>query len=75
MDAAQFPPEFWDGLEYVPLTVAALAEVNRRNGLRPPPRNPTPERPEELTRFARQGGPDLTHLRGYVPPTYNVHSS
>lgn len=62
---------FWDNLTYIPLVKSALAEADRRNndiGAR----NPTPVAKTDvsLLRFARQGGPDLSDLRGFgrMPP-------
>ncbi|KAK5993306.1 hypothetical protein PT974_06735 [Cladobotryum mycophilum] len=62
-------PSFWDNLPEVPLTEKALAELNRRNNLKPRPSLVKPKRPApDMARFARQGGPDLGHLRNYPPP-------
>ena len=61
-----FPPEFYDSLKKVRLTARALREFNRRNGLLRPVRNRLANHQQlsTLARFARQGGPDLTDLRG-----------
>ncbi|QPH15597.1 hypothetical protein C2857_000037 [Epichloe festucae Fl1] len=63
------PPRFWDELSSIPLTRKALRELNRRNiaGGRPS-RHQEPEQTSRpaptIERFARQGGPDLTDIRG-----------
>lgn len=66
------PPAFWDNLSEVWLTHNALRELDRRNKqatanvspkrqfLRPVTRNES----KTIQRFARQGGPDLSDLRG-----------
>ncbi|KAL7919214.1 hypothetical protein ACQKWADRAFT_329964 [Trichoderma austrokoningii] len=65
----QYPPKFWDGLSTVPLIHDALEELERRNRARPccpsPPVDAQEFTPKEPARFARHGGPDLRHLRGY----------
>ena len=67
------PPGFWDNLSKVHLTKGALREFDRRKLS-----NPcqvarcsvhtvvplTDQNPSHLKRFARHGGPDLTHIRG-----------
>ncbi|KAI0398937.1 hypothetical protein F4802DRAFT_611271 [Xylaria palmicola] len=53
-DPSNFSPDFWDNLSKIWLTPRALRELDRRNRIRP-----------DLARFARHGGPDLQHLRGY----------
>ncbi|KAI1501972.1 hypothetical protein F5X99DRAFT_185448 [Biscogniauxia marginata] len=63
------PPEFYDGLSKVWLTRLALREIDRRNSLLPPPKPTalvafTPD----LARFAKHGGPDLSHLRACPEP-------
>ncbi|RMD44530.1 hypothetical protein DV735_g537, partial [Chaetothyriales sp. CBS 134920] len=67
-------PRFWDGLSQVPLCRAALRELDRRALIHGPPpfassallpRTHIPQ-PEDLKRFARHGGPQLTHLRGFA---------
>lgn len=64
-DSPRYPPEFWDKLSKIELTREALGELDRRT-----------KRPRTgglvqvdadnsgLTRFSRQGGPDLSDLRG-----------
>ncbi|KAI3317939.1 hypothetical protein HD806DRAFT_513731 [Xylariaceae sp. AK1471] len=77
----QEPPEFWDRLSEIPLVSRALKEFNRRTHTRlcfPPPetsgvQNVTPT--SELLELARNGGPDLSDLRGYIPPIYTMNSS
>ncbi|KIW24847.1 uncharacterized protein PV07_10535 [Cladophialophora immunda] len=67
------PPTFWDTLSKIRLSRGALREFDRRNIEEKvqPPCTPTPkvEYPQgrarlRLKRFARRGGPDLSHLRG-----------
>lgn len=63
------PPKFWDGLSTIPLTRNAIRELDRRNRLssHSPSRIQTlrtPRQPSTLQRFARQGGPDLSAIRG-----------
>ncbi|KAJ9161135.1 Ribonuclease H-like protein [Coniochaeta hoffmannii] len=61
-----FPPEFWDGLSKVPLTRRVLRELDRRNSAQTAPGPATPAvYTTDRSRFARHGGPDLRHLRGY----------
>lgn len=63
---SNFPPQFWDRLSKVWLTPRALREKDRRNGVRPPATVLAASVvPTTLVRFARHGGPDLGHLRGY----------
>lgn len=65
---AYFPPRFWDGLSRVWLTRNTLRELDRRNRTISSPgcletartRRVSPT----LKGFAKQGGPDLTDLRG-----------
>ncbi|XP_044722090.1 uncharacterized protein HRG_05005 [Hirsutella rhossiliensis] len=67
-----FPPSFWDDLSKVWLTPRALRELDRRSKA---PRQPTlPIAPVDgdLARFARRGGPDLRHLRGFSGPTQDT---
>ncbi|KID93590.1 hypothetical protein MAJ_10453, partial [Metarhizium majus ARSEF 297] len=64
---SNFSPEFWDNLSKIWLTPRALRELDRRNKTQPSPRFPVPKLyPTQLARFARHGGPDLRHLRGYT---------
>lgn len=63
---------FWNNLTHIPVVKSALAELNRRNndiGILHPP-TPGAEAAVDLLRFARQGGPDLSNLRGFtgMPP-------
>ena len=72
LDSWQYPPEFWDRLSKVPLAEDALEEFDRQT-LEIQPSFPllgrtrsfAPTGAKELARFARHGGPDLCHLRGY----------
>ncbi|TQV90119.1 hypothetical protein IF1G_11228 [Cordyceps javanica] len=76
--ASNFPPQFWDNLSKVWLTPRALREKDRRNGAQPSVATaPTPITltPTTLARFARRGGPDLRHLRGYPEPKHTVRMS
>ncbi|OAA34506.1 hypothetical protein NOR_08451 [Metarhizium rileyi] len=73
--ASNFPPQFWDNLSKVWLTPRALREIDRRNGARPPVTTspaPTVFTATTLTQFARRGGPDLRHLRGYPVPKHTA---
>ncbi|KAJ8122830.1 hypothetical protein ONZ43_g1071 [Nemania bipapillata] len=73
----QYPPEFWDGLSKTPLIHSAVKELERRTYTRPSYPSPPTELAQhftrstarQLARFARNGGPDLRHLRGYPPAT------
>ena len=66
------PAAFWDDLSEIPLTKRALRELDRRNTLSVPksPQYRRPHRPvtrrilAELKLFAKDGGPDLSGLRG-----------
>ncbi|KAM3521659.1 hypothetical protein NHJ13051_006129 [Beauveria bassiana] len=69
--ASNFPPEFWDSLSKVWLTSRALREKDRRNSLRSPAA-PIIKTAATLARFARRGGPDLGHLRGYPEPEHTA---
>ncbi|KAH6618360.1 hypothetical protein B0J18DRAFT_371554 [Chaetomium sp. MPI-SDFR-AT-0129] len=64
-----FSPEFWDNLSKVPLTRRALRELNRRNSSSHG-RDPATSVADitNRARLARQGGPDLRHLRGCPEP-------
>ncbi|EED19327.1 conserved hypothetical protein [Talaromyces stipitatus ATCC 10500] len=78
---SQLPPSFWDNLSEVWLTRNALRELDRRNTqatanastklqfLWPVTRNEL----MAVQRFARQGGPDLSGLRGCPEPTLSSH--
>ncbi|KPM35098.1 hypothetical protein AK830_g11473 [Neonectria ditissima] len=69
-----FSPAFWDNLSKVWLTPRALRELDRRNNKRPSPVFTPPEVcSADLARFARRGGPDLRHLRGYPEPKGVAH--
>ncbi|KAI0550178.1 hypothetical protein F4679DRAFT_222462 [Xylaria curta] len=67
---SNFSPRFWDSLSRVPLTSRALRELDRRHNIQPPPESNTLEGvySASLAQFARHGGPDLHHLRGYPGP-------
>ena len=60
------PPSFWDNLSRQWLTTRTLGEWNRRTALAAasdlPPR--VDQEDWDLKRFARQGGPDLSEVRG-----------
>jgi hypothetical protein len=69
------PPSFWDTLSKVRLSRSALKEFDRRNiqGTGQPCFEPIPipiaqvsagRYRQQLKRFGRRGGPDLSHLRG-----------
>lgn len=66
------PPEYWDNLPDVLLTLRSLEEVNRRHKAQPlirdsdspPVKDGVKTTSSDLTRFARRGGPDLQHLQG-----------
>ncbi|KIW36547.1 uncharacterized protein PV06_11201 [Exophiala oligosperma] len=73
------PPSFWDTLSKIRLSRSALREFDRRNieekvqppcTLPPKVEYPTGRARLQLKRFARRGGPDLSHLRGLanLPP-------
>ncbi|KAJ6436190.1 glucose receptor git3 protein [Purpureocillium lavendulum] len=69
--ATPFAPSFWDNLSKVSLTSLALREIDRRNEEQQ--HLPIPAASEEVVakdvaRFARHGGPDLRHLRGFQAP-------
>ncbi|KAK5654444.1 hypothetical protein OQA88_7355 [Cercophora sp. LCS_1] len=69
-------PAFWDNLSKVPLTPGALREIDRRNKPRPVLKPPVPAaHAKDLGRFARRGGPDLHHFRGYRKPSDRMSSS
>ncbi|KAH8755069.1 hypothetical protein F5883DRAFT_430835, partial [Diaporthe sp. PMI_573] len=58
--------DFWDSLTNILLTRGALQALGRRNKNRGPTNTKSPGRAPDLDldRFARRGGPDLSHLRG-----------
>lgn len=73
------PPQFWDNLSHIPLVKRALRELDRRNNTTlPRGQGPEASRPspgdirqleagiiyQDIKRFSRTGGPDLTDLRG-----------
>lgn len=60
-----FPPTFWDKLAKVLLTCRALREIDRRHCQKSATRTTisTDVVARDLCRFARSGGPDLSHLR------------
>ncbi|CRG92847.1 hypothetical protein PISL3812_09918 [Talaromyces islandicus] len=79
---SQPPPAFWDNLSQVWLTHNALRELDRRNSeasVRQQIRSVKPVAGNELQsvprRFPRQGGPDLSDLRGYPDPRMNSRRS
>ncbi|KAK0247039.1 hypothetical protein LTS09_017825 [Friedmanniomyces endolithicus] len=73
--ADNYPPDVWDNLSKITLTRKALREFDRRTREN---RHPQAARVQEtaprllrsavrrLERFARNGGPDLSKLRGYA---------
>ncbi|KID94250.1 hypothetical protein MAJ_09784, partial [Metarhizium majus ARSEF 297] len=72
------PPEFWDGLSKIPLTRNALRELGRRTRRKEPccSRIATTSNKVSLERFARQGGPNLTDLRGcQIPARFRINMS
>ncbi|KAJ9493410.1 hypothetical protein H2202_011120 [Exophiala xenobiotica] len=73
------PPSFWDTLSKIRLSRGALREFDRRNieekvqspcTITPKVEYPTGRARLLVKRFARRGGPDLSHLRGLanLPP-------
>ncbi|KAI1120366.1 hypothetical protein F5Y10DRAFT_127971 [Nemania abortiva] len=74
---SNYPPEFWDELPKIDLSPRALRELDRRNSLRPATKPKAPEGgySKDLTQFARHGGPDLQHLRGYKEPRPDTMAS
>ncbi|KAF4449549.1 glyoxylate reductase [Fusarium austroafricanum] len=74
----EYPPHFWDNLSKVSLSPRALKEVDRRarNSRSQLPASTAGEVSSNIARFARQGGPDLSDLRGYpYPATMNSRES
>ncbi|CAK7274446.1 hypothetical protein SEPCBS119000_006174 [Sporothrix epigloea] len=73
-----FPPEFYNRLSEVQFTHRVFDELQRRNrSRRSHPSRPVETslsilsgncRHQDVARFARQGGPDLSDLRGYPYP-------
>lgn len=64
---SNFLPAFWDALSRTFLTVRALREIDRRNGLKFRSTESIAKGDRAITnlaRFARHGGPNLSHLRG-----------
>ncbi|KID95607.1 hypothetical protein MAJ_08466, partial [Metarhizium majus ARSEF 297] len=73
-----FSPAFWDNLSKVWLTPRALRELDRRNKANPVATYSSASIgliTTNLARFARRGGPDLRHLRGYPEPKYAAKMS
>ncbi|KAG9252484.1 uncharacterized protein F5Z01DRAFT_230756 [Emericellopsis atlantica] len=71
----EYPPSFWDNLSTIPLSRAALRELDRRNRTNAASWSPRPAQPQQLPQacrdikeFARRGGPNLLDIRGYAPP-------
>ncbi|KAI0002710.1 hypothetical protein F4779DRAFT_622155 [Xylariaceae sp. FL0662B] len=72
LEPDNFSPEFYDKLDKIFLTKRALRELDRRNSLSPTKHKETYSKPlPSLARFARQGGPDITDLRGCPEPEDN----
>ncbi|KID66198.1 uncharacterized protein G6M90_00g068160 [Metarhizium brunneum] len=71
---SNFSPVFWGNLSKIWLTPCALRELNRRNSAYTLPILPEVY-PTDLARFARHGGPDLCHLRGYSEPKKDMSSN
>ncbi len=70
-DPSQPPPAFWDNLSEIPLTRRALQELDRRNRESsnaqvhgPVTQRIIAEARQAAKHVARQGGPDLSELRG-----------
>ena len=71
------PPAFWDNLSTIELERSAIRELNRRFEAasdEPPVHIPsTPNfRANDIKGFARQGGPDLSDLRGVRGPNIDL---
>ncbi|KAI1109214.1 hypothetical protein F5Y14DRAFT_444877 [Nemania sp. NC0429] len=74
-EPSNFPPQFWDCLSKVWLTPRALRELDRRNSIQPRRKPKTPDDcATTLALFARHGGPDLCHLRGYPESRIASHT-
>ncbi|KAF2968830.1 hypothetical protein GQX73_g4727 [Xylaria multiplex] len=72
LEPDNFPPELYDSLDIIFLTKRALREFDRRNNLNPAKRKKSYSEPlPSLARFSRQGGPDITDLRGWPEPEDN----
>ncbi|KAJ2895073.1 hypothetical protein MKZ38_006960 [Zalerion maritima] len=66
-----YPPKFWDNLSRVSLTPLALRELDRRNNTSRPLEPTTRGRHcDDLARFARHGGPNLSGIRGLLAPRH-----
>ncbi|OAA70711.1 hypothetical protein ISF_02685 [Cordyceps fumosorosea ARSEF 2679] len=75
---ANYPPRFWNTLSRVWLTPRALRELDRRNATRPLDTATTTVDTVKLNRialFAKDGGPDLSHLRGHPEPNEDEEMS
>ncbi|KAK0958908.1 hypothetical protein LTR91_021123 [Friedmanniomyces endolithicus] len=73
--ADDYPPDVWDNLSKITLTRKALREFDRRTREKRHPHTARVQEtagrilrsnPRRLERFARNGGPDLSKLRGYA---------
>ncbi|PPJ53260.1 hypothetical protein CBER1_11823 [Cercospora berteroae] len=73
-DFDNYPPEFWDALSKITLTRRALKEFDRRTAVKKSaPEVAVGKRSTRLLRsdtkkllhFAKNGGPNLNHLRGF----------
>ena len=71
--ADDYPPDVWDNLSKITLTRKALREFDRRTREKRHPHTARVQEtagrilrsnPRRLERFARNGGPDLSKLRG-----------
>ncbi|KAI5918125.1 hypothetical protein F4810DRAFT_715755 [Camillea tinctor] len=72
LEPDNFPPEFYDSLDILFLTKRALREFDRRNNSNPAKRKKSYSEPlPSLARLSRQGGPDITDLRGWPEPEDN----
>jgi hypothetical protein len=63
---SQLPAAFWDGLTKLWLTSNALRELDRRNSLQSQQPSVSASRTDlqDIQELAREGGPDLSDLRG-----------
>ncbi|KAI0201748.1 hypothetical protein F4808DRAFT_459517 [Astrocystis sublimbata] len=75
VERSNYPPRFWDCISKIPLTSRALRELDRRRNTQPTPNLDTLGEvySRGLAQYARHGGPDLRHLRGFPEP--NVATS